>query len=112
MLTEYAGRSAGLDRAKARALAADPDLAGVRGIGGSHADRAKARALAADPDLAGVRGIGGSHADRAKARALAADPDLAGVRNPCRAPANFHADFRLVLLHNRLQQHSATSGVR
>src|SRR5713226_2540070 len=70
----------------------------------SGADWAKARALAAQPNLAVINGIGGSQADRAKARALAAQPNLAGVGNACGVRTDYDGNFRLVLLHNHLQQ--------
>jgi hypothetical protein len=80
------------------------------------ADRAKARALAAQPNLAVVSDIGGSRADRAKARALAAQPNLAGVDNACGGRTDFHGnltafhgnDFWLMPLHCRLQSSPAT----
>jgi hypothetical protein len=68
------------------------------------ADRAKARALAAQPNFAVVGGNGGSCADRAKARALATQPNLAGVGNACGGRTDFHGVFQLMLLHSRLRQ--------
>ena len=62
------------------------------------ADRAKARALAAQPNLAVVGGNGGSRADRAKARALATQPNLAGVSNACGGRTDFHGNFQLMLI--------------
>jgi len=63
------------------------------------ADRAKARALAAQPNLAVVGGNGRSRADRAKARALATQPNLAGVGNACGGRTDFHGNFQLMRLH-------------
>src|ERR1700730_2577697 len=57
------------------------------------AERAKARALAAQPTFAVVGGNGGSRADRAKARALATQPNLAGVGNACGGRTDFHGVF-------------------
>ena len=70
----------------------------------SGADRAKARALAAQPNLAVVGGNGGSRAERAKARALATQSNLAGVRNACGDRTDFYGVFQLMLLHCRLHQ--------